>query len=139
MQPSADEDNDDVIESFWLYIFSVFPSFVYYYLKFLYLRIYNTSDFIFKFLYLRIYNTSDFIFKFLYLRIYNTSDFIFKFLYLRISFLRPHDNIMLQPANIPVNFSLNIFLVFAPSDRIEMDSYQCPVKGTLLPYHLYTL
>ena len=32
MQPSADEDNDDVIESFWLYIFSVFPSFVYYYL-----------------------------------------------------------------------------------------------------------
>ena len=31
MQPSADEDNDDVIESFWLYIFSVFPSFVYYY------------------------------------------------------------------------------------------------------------
>ena len=25
------EDNDDVIESFWLYIFSVFPSFVYYY------------------------------------------------------------------------------------------------------------
>ena len=29
---SADEDNDDVIESFWLYIFSVFPSFVYYYL-----------------------------------------------------------------------------------------------------------
>ena len=27
-----DEDNDDVIESFWLYIFSVFPSFVYYYL-----------------------------------------------------------------------------------------------------------
>ena len=32
MLPSADEDNDDVIESFWLYIFSVFPSFVYYYL-----------------------------------------------------------------------------------------------------------
>ena len=31
MQPSADEDNDDVIESFWLYILSVFPSFVYYY------------------------------------------------------------------------------------------------------------
>ena len=29
----ADEDNDDVIESFSLYyIFSVFPSFVYYYL-----------------------------------------------------------------------------------------------------------
>ena len=28
----ADEDNDDVIESFSLYyIFSVFPSFVYYY------------------------------------------------------------------------------------------------------------
>ena len=27
-----DEDNDDVIESFWLYTFSVFPSFVYYYL-----------------------------------------------------------------------------------------------------------
>ena len=33
MLPSADEDNDDVIESFWLYIFSVFPSFVYYYLN----------------------------------------------------------------------------------------------------------
>ena len=33
MLPSADEDNDDVIESFWLYIFSVFPSFVYYYPK----------------------------------------------------------------------------------------------------------
>ena len=32
MQPSADEDNDDVIESFWLYICSVFSSFVYYYL-----------------------------------------------------------------------------------------------------------
>ena len=32
MLPSANEDNDDVIESFWLYIFSVFPSFVYYYL-----------------------------------------------------------------------------------------------------------
>ena len=32
MLPSADEDNDDVIESFWLYIFSAFPSFVYYYL-----------------------------------------------------------------------------------------------------------
>ena len=31
MLPSADEDNDDVIESFWLYIFSVFPSLVYYY------------------------------------------------------------------------------------------------------------
>ena len=31
MLPSADEDNDDVIESFWLYIFNVFPSFVYYY------------------------------------------------------------------------------------------------------------
>ena len=30
---SADEDNDNVIESFWLYIFSVFPSFVYYYLE----------------------------------------------------------------------------------------------------------
>ena len=30
----ADEDNDDVIESFSLYyIFSVFPSFVYYYIK----------------------------------------------------------------------------------------------------------
>ena len=30
----ADEDNDDVIESFSLYyIFSVFPSFLYYYLK----------------------------------------------------------------------------------------------------------
>ena len=29
----ADEDNDDVIESFSLYyIFSVFPSFVYYYI-----------------------------------------------------------------------------------------------------------
>ena len=29
----ADEDNDDVIESFSLYyIFSVFPSFVYYYM-----------------------------------------------------------------------------------------------------------
>ena len=27
---STDEDNVDVIESFWLYIFSVFPSFVYY-------------------------------------------------------------------------------------------------------------
>ena len=37
MQPSADEDNDDVIESFWLYIFSVFPSFVYYYLVCLFL------------------------------------------------------------------------------------------------------
>ena len=33
MLPSADEDNDDVIESFWLYIFSVFLSFVYYYLE----------------------------------------------------------------------------------------------------------
>ena len=33
MLPSADEDNDDVFESFWLYIFSVFPSFVYYYLN----------------------------------------------------------------------------------------------------------
>ena len=32
-QQIADEDNDDVIESFWLYIFSVFPSFVYYYLE----------------------------------------------------------------------------------------------------------
>ena len=32
MQPSADEDNDDVIESFWLYTLSVFPSFVDYYL-----------------------------------------------------------------------------------------------------------
>ena len=32
----ADEDNDDVIESYSLYyIFSVFPSFVYYYLTFL--------------------------------------------------------------------------------------------------------
>ena len=31
----ADEDNDDVIESFSLYyIFSVFPSFVYYYLHY---------------------------------------------------------------------------------------------------------
>ena len=30
---SSDEDNDDVIESFSLYyIFSVFPSFIYYYL-----------------------------------------------------------------------------------------------------------
>ena len=27
MLPSADEDNDDVIESFWLYIFSVFSKF----------------------------------------------------------------------------------------------------------------
>ena len=32
----ADEDNDDVIESYSLYyIFSVFPSFVYYYIAFL--------------------------------------------------------------------------------------------------------
>ena len=30
------DDNDDVIESFWLYIFSVFPSFVYYYLDITY-------------------------------------------------------------------------------------------------------
>ena len=28
----SEEDNDDVIESFWLYIFCVFPSFPYYYL-----------------------------------------------------------------------------------------------------------
>ena len=41
MLPSADEDNDDAIESFWLYIFSVFPSFVYYYL---YIIIYNNIE-----------------------------------------------------------------------------------------------
>ena len=39
MLPSADEDNDDVIESFWLYIFSVFPSFVYYYLNYTLYRV----------------------------------------------------------------------------------------------------
>ena len=36
---SSDEDNDDVIESFWLYIFSVFPSFVYYYLEETYVKL----------------------------------------------------------------------------------------------------
>ena len=41
MQPSADEDNDDVIESFWLYIFSVFPSFVYYYLNYSNTNVHN--------------------------------------------------------------------------------------------------
>ena len=36
----ADEDNDDVIESFSLYyIFSVFPSFVYYYIYICYVYI----------------------------------------------------------------------------------------------------
>ena len=43
MQSSANEDNDDVIESFWLYIFSVFPSFVYYYPSFLTLKQSNHS------------------------------------------------------------------------------------------------
>ena len=36
---SSDEDNVDVIESFRLYIFSVFPSFVYYYLKETYVKL----------------------------------------------------------------------------------------------------
>ena len=36
-----DEDNNDVIESFWLYIFSVFPSFVYYYPK---IRVYRKIE-----------------------------------------------------------------------------------------------
>ena len=36
---SSDEDNDDVIESFWLYIFSAFPSFVYYYLEETYVKL----------------------------------------------------------------------------------------------------
>ena len=36
---SSDEDNDDVIESFLLYIFSVFPSFVYYYLEETYVKL----------------------------------------------------------------------------------------------------
>ena len=42
----ADEDNDDVIESFSLYyIFSVFPSFVYYY-TYVWIRLhkYRVSD-----------------------------------------------------------------------------------------------
>ena len=43
---SADEDNDDVIESFWLYIFSVFPSFVYYYLKETYVKLVFLSNII---------------------------------------------------------------------------------------------
>ena len=49
MQPSADEDNDDVIESFWLYIFSVFPSFVNYYLVDRELQKSVIQDFVSKF------------------------------------------------------------------------------------------